>query len=183
MLESFLISLKSQSEDWDFLYFKTTCIVITIGYHSFINLLVEYIFMPKKRADKKKNVSKVAKELVKNPNASEREIAKNTWVSKSSVNRAKTEMGQTGAKDKTIIDITNKDIKIVKLAQSIIEDKLNDKEAVKWMRITDVSKVAADSEKRYSIFRWSVTDQSWGLKGFENLSDSELVKLLEGNNG
>ena len=57
------------------------------------------------RTDKKKNIDKVAAAYVANPLATEREIAEVTQVSKSSVNRAKDEMGQVGAKHRKALHV------------------------------------------------------------------------------
>lgn len=44
------------------------------------------------RADRKKNTAKVAKEIIKNPMKTEREIASAIWVNHSTVNRIKEEL-------------------------------------------------------------------------------------------
>ena len=119
-----------------------------------------------KRSDKKKNTTKVLKELVKNPLASEREIAKNTWLGNWTVNRAKKEMEQIGAKIPQIQDICDADFEIVKLVQAETRRRLQnpDKETF-W----DIIRAWAESTKRYTIFKWDITDKDWGLKNIDSI--------------
>lgn len=121
------------------------------------------------RADKAKSISEVKKILVTDPLATDREIAQETWLWKSTVNRAIQEMGQIGAKDENIIKITDLDLSIVTIGQREIERRLNDKEEVEKMRTVEISQVIKESTARYSLFRWSATDKDWGLKGIENI--------------
>ena len=116
------------------------------------------------RVDKAKNIAKVAKTLLENPLQTEREIAEDIDIGKSSVNRLKNELGQIGAKDDRIIGITDKDLSILTIGQREIERRLNDKEEVEKMRTVEISQVIKESTARYSLFRWSATDEQWGLK-------------------
>lgn len=117
-----------------------------------------------KRADKAKNVDKVAAELVKNPLASEREIAKATGVGKSSVNRAKEQVGRGGAsgKDKRIIALTELDYE---LTYKCMAEQLRriDRDPEK-INNGDIIRMAEASAKRYSLFRGEATDDRGGLK-------------------
>lgn len=130
------------------------------------------------RADRKKNVAKVAKVIIKDPLKTQREIAKETWVSLGTANSAKREVEQSWTKDDRIVGLTEDDFDIVRLAQGIIKDKLEDKKQVAKMKVTDVSSVARDSAQRYTIFRWPVTNNEWGLKDIRTMSDDELVEFL-----
>ena len=71
------------------------------------------------RADKKKSIAKVTTSVMKDPLQTIRTIAKDTWLWTSTVNRVKQEMAQNGTKDDRILWITNKDIKIVELANEV----------------------------------------------------------------
>lgn len=66
------------------------------------------------RVDKLKNIQKVAEIVAKDPLKSDREIETETGIGKSSVHRAKQEMGHTGAKSQFILDIMEKDKAIIK---------------------------------------------------------------------
>lgn len=55
------------------------------------------------RKDKARNRAKVIKAKLKSPLKTEREIAKETKVSKSTVNRISQELGQSGTKDDRIL--------------------------------------------------------------------------------
>lgn len=121
------------------------------------------------RADKAKSLSEVKKILVTTPLATDREIAEETWLWKSTVNRAIQEMGQAGAKDANIIKITDADLWIVTIGQLEIERRLKDKEELKQMRTVEISQVIKESTARYSLFRWNATDNEWGLKWIDSI--------------
>lgn len=116
------------------------------------------------RVDKQKNIAKVAKELLTNPLQTEREVAENTWIWRWTVNRAKQELEQNGAKDDRILWITDTDLSIVTIGQREIEKRLNTKEELEKMRTVEISQVIKESTARYSLFRGNATDEQWGLK-------------------
>lgn len=116
------------------------------------------------RADKKTNISKVAKAVLKDPLATQREIADNANVWLWTANRVIAELEQNGTKDERIIWITDTDLSILTIGQREIERRLNDKEEVEKMRTVEISQVIKESTARYSLFRWSATDKEWGLK-------------------
>ena len=128
----------------------------------------------KERSDKLRNRAKVIKATLQNPLASQREIAKQQWVSHETVNRVQKEMWQTVTKDDRILWICEADLAIIKLWQKIIADKLNDKKYVKKMRASEVSQVIAENTKRYSLFKWDATDeQGWIKQVLVNISLDE----------
>lgn len=122
----------------------------------------------KERVDKTKNKIKVIKELLRDPLQTEREIAKETNVWKSSVNRVKKEMGQNGAKSNVIDDIIRKDAEIVKLTQEELERRIKNNPAKVSTR--DIISAWDVSAKRYTIFKWNVTDDEWGLKSIHEIN-------------
>lgn len=131
------------------------------------------------RVDKIKNTSKVLKEILTDPLLTEREIAEKTWVSKSSVNRAMQEMGQIGAKDEKILKITNKDFELMNLIQEekfrrLQEDKEN-------INNSDINRWEETATKRYTLFRWNATDDKGWLKSLSDLSDLELMNMINGD--
>lgn len=130
------------------------------------------------RADSQRNKKAVALAVAKNPNATMSEIAKNTGLSKSTVQTKLNELGNI--KDESILNICDQDLKIVKLAQWIILDKLQDKQTIAKMKASEVSQVAEASAKRYSLFKWSATDASWWLNNpMETMSDADLLLLIK----
>lgn len=116
------------------------------------------------RADKKANIAKVAKVVLENPLASQRDIAEETWLSVWNVNDKLNKLEQEGKKDDRIIWITDKDLSILTIGQREIERRLNDKDEVEKMRTVEISQVIKESTARYSLFRWNATDSEWGLK-------------------
>jgi len=124
------------------------------------------------RVDKIKKLSSVSTEIAKNPLSTVREIAEETWVSKSTVaNYINEDLDKLGQKDKNIIIITDTDRRIIEKSQIIIEqaiDKHIEKsEASGWLSLQEalqVSWLAKESTARYTIFRWTATDEQWGLK-------------------
>lgn len=116
------------------------------------------------RTDKAKNIAKVAKVVLENPLASQREIAEETGLSVWNVNDKLNKLEQEGKKDNRIIWITDTDLSILTIGQREIERRLNDKEEVEKMRTVEISQVIKESTARYSLFRGSATDNEWGLK-------------------
>ena len=117
------------------------------------------------RADKKKSLSKVTKELLTNPIQTVREVAMKTWVSKSTVaNYINENMDELGHKNKDIIQITDTDLEILKLWQKEIFKRLQDIEELQKMRTFEIAQTIEKSEKRYQIFRWDVTNKEGWLK-------------------
>lgn len=131
-----------------------------------------------KRADAKKNLAKVAKAVMKDPLATQREIAEKAWVWLWTANRAKKQLEQNGTKDDRIQGILDSDIAIVALAQGAIVEKLTDPEQRKKTGMWEISRVAAESTKRYTIFGWDVTDEKWALKDLSWLSVSDLLDIV-----
>lgn len=128
------------------------------------------------RADKAKSISKVAEILINNPLLSEREIAEETWLGNWTVNRAKQQLEQIGAKNEDIIRITDTDKIAIELAQRIIiqslEKHVEKSEASWWLWLQEAlqaSWLAKESTARYSLFRWNATDNEWGLKWIDSI--------------
>ena len=115
------------------------------------------------RKDKARNRAKVIKAKLKSPLKTEREIAKETKVSKSTVNRISKELGQKGTKDERILWICDKDLEIITLGQKLILEKLWDKKQMARLKPHEISQVIAENTRRYSLFKWNATDSQWGL--------------------
>lgn len=116
------------------------------------------------RSDKKKNIAKVAKVALKEPLLSRDEIAKKAGVGSWTASRALSELDETGRKDPRIISITDVDLNIVEKWQEEIDRRLSNTEELKKMRTVEISQVLKESTARYSLFRWTATDDEWWLK-------------------
>lgn len=133
-----------------------------------------------KRSDKKKNIDKVAASLAKNPLQSEREIAKDAWVSNWTAHNAKKEVEQTWAKDNRIISLTDKDFELMQLIQKRKFERMNDTKTP--VNDSDVNNWDKTAQARYTIFRWDITDEKGWLKNtVAQLSDDELLNITNGN--
>lgn len=130
----------------------------------------------RERGQKLRNIKEIAKVVLEDPLLTQREIAKKTWLWKTTVQERLQDVKTT--KDDRIVWLTDDDFDIVRLAQGIIKNKLNDVKEVKNMKVTEVSSVARDSAQRYTIFRGKITDDQGGLKDIRTMSDDELVELL-----
>lgn len=132
------------------------------------------------RIDKAINKAKVVWAVLKAPLATQRKIAKEAWVSLWTANTHLNNIEQNWTKSIAIEEIIKRDISIVELAQGILEKRLRDK----WDDIStrDIISSADVSAKRYSLFRWGITDIDGGLKEIKNysiLSDEELDKIIQ----
>lgn len=113
------------------------------------------------RSDKEKNRIKVIAEVIKDPLASEREIAERVWLWKTTIHEHLQEIPNTTKSDH-IEAIIAKDLDIVNLAQEELQRRLKDKA---WdISTRDIIASADVSAKRYSLFKWDATDKNWGVK-------------------
>ena len=126
------------------------------------------------RVDKKKNVSRVLKEAIKNPLKWQENIAKDLWLWLWTVNRAFQEMEKNGNINKIpeIQDICADDFQIVKLTQKETIRRLKDEEEIKKITLQDLNRAWEVSTKRYSIFKWDITNAEWWLK---NITSVEIL--------
>ncbi len=113
------------------------------------------------RSDKEKNKLKVITELAKDPMASQRDIAKKIWTSVSTVNEHIKDLPNSN-KSEHIESIIKKDLQVVNKAQEILLDRLNTNPDDISTR--DIISSADVSAKRYSLFKWDITDKDWGIK-------------------
>lgn len=123
-----------------------------------------------KRRDAKKNKVKVIKSLIKNPMQSIPEIARDTWLSVWNVHNKLKEVERTGVKSNIIDEIIKNDAEIVKLTQAEIQRRILEE---RWKVSTrDLISAWDVSAKRYTIFKWDVTDDEWWLKSISDISIS-----------
>ena len=113
------------------------------------------------RTDKKRNIDKVSASLAKNPLQTEREIALDTGLWHWTINRAKKEVEQSGAKDPRIITLTDWDMRIMNIIQKQKEERLQDPKVK--VNNSDIDKRSQTATRRYSLFRWNATDKDWWI--------------------
>lgn len=137
----------------------------------------------KPRTDKRKNVGKVAEALINNPNKTVREIAKETWIGTSTVQRAKVEVAQTGTKDETIAYIVDKSKERIKTAQAIFDRYIQEssqKEILEYKDVTLVKDIVKDDLWRVTVLWGNVTDESgWLTKDKERRDNASVEDLLQ----
>ena len=140
--------------------------------------------MATKRSDKAKNIDKVAAALVKNPLATEKELASDAGIGMGTAHRAKKEVERTGEsmKDSRIVALTDRDMELQELIQArkfkkLIDepDKISDGDLNQWDR---------HSMARLTTLRGSVTDDEGGLKKVDpkivaGLSEEEVNDKLK----
>lgn len=137
----------------------------------------------KPRTDKRKNVGKVAEVLIKNPNKTVREIAKETDLSIGAVHNSKKEVEQSWTKDPTIAYIVDKSKERIKTAQAIfdryIQESANKETLEKW-DITLVKDIVKDDLARVTVLGGNVTDEQGGLtKDKERRDNASVEDLLQ----
>lgn len=137
----------------------------------------------KPRTDKRKNVWKVAEALINNPNKTVREIAKETWIWSSTVQRAKVEVAQSGTKDETIAYIVDKSKERIKTAQAIFDRYIQEssqKEILEYKDVTLVKDIVKDDLWRVTVLWGNVTDESgWLTKDKERWDNASVEDLLQ----
>lgn len=131
------------------------------------------------RQDRQKTTALIAREVLKNPTAPNRVIAKNTGISERTVERRKSDVTEIVGKDSRILGILDCDINIVAIAQEKIENKLDDEEQVKNMSARDLAYISDVSAKRYSLLAGSVTDSKGGLNAQVLLSPEQTQDILK----
>ena len=121
----------------------------------------------KPRADKRKNVWKVAKVLAVKPNATVREIARETNMWTSTAHRAKEELEKTGTKDPTINYIVGASKARLEKIQWVMDRFIDETVSKKKLTRLDTSlikEIAKDDLQRITVLWWTVTDDDGGLK-------------------
>jgi len=133
-----------------------------------------------KRADKKKNIDRVTACLINNPFHSESKIAKELWISSSTAHLAKKEIEQSKVKDDRIVSLTDLDFDCINLWVKEIKRRLEDKDELKSMRVTEISQVIKENTARYTLFRWDATDSRGWLKNtVKFMTDDELLNIVD----
>lgn len=130
------------------------------------------------RKDKLKNKAKIVKAVLNNPLDTQEKIAKTAWVNKSTVSRQLNEMQQTATKDDRIIWLTDKDFEIMLKIQAEKFRRLEEEK--EQLNNNDIDKWDNSAAKRYTLFRWSATDEKGWLKNTVKwMTDDELMKYVD----
>lgn len=138
--------------------------------------------MKDKTKVKAKNVWKVAKILVANPNATQRDIAKITKMSRNTVIKAKAELSQKWTKDDTIAYIVSSAksrIKRVSLLFDRYVEQIETKDELDNRDVALAKDIVKDDMARVTVLWWDVTDNNGWLKDMSNLKDMTLDQLDE----
>lgn len=131
-----------------------------------------------------KRRSEVLSEKLKDPAATEREIAKKLKIDKSMAHRDITSLRQDKAiqENVKIVKIKNKDIEIVETAQEAILSwikKLNGQKSCPTSRDIDTAITAADkSQKRYSFLNGANSDEKGGEERRIVVIDNDTAILV-----
>ena len=117
------------------------------------------------RTDKRKNVDKVAAELVKTPLATEQEIADRAGLGQRTVSRAKVELAKDGnlfERDNRIQHLCDLDFELVyKAGRELLKRVEEDPDKI---GTGDLTRIADLSGKRYMLMKGDATDVNGGLK-------------------
>jgi len=127
----------------------------------------------RRRQDHEKNIIKVVKAIIKDPTKTQREIAKETGIGLSNVNRKLNEMERIGTKVPSIQEICKQDIEIVRLANQVrkgfveqVIDKISLKFYFKAKRWEELNKLGLVNNAELSIllegqdneYYWSIIE-------------------------
>lgn len=127
----------------------------------------------KQRTDAKINQWKIAKIVLKSPLKTERQIAQEANLSKTTVHEHLSEIKKT--KDDRIISICDTDIENVVLWQNLLQQRLH--EQGDTLKVGEIVDIIQEWTKRYTLFKWDITDKDGGLRN--PLTPEEQKQLLE----
>lgn len=140
------------------------------------------------RADKKKNLAKVAGAIGKDPTASERDIAKMAGVSNGTVNNMKKDLEHNLSikQDPRVIAIAKKDLEIVDKIQMVtslsldqIAEKVVAGQGISSGEIAQLSMAGEKSQKRHAFYQGENSDEKGGEKAdISGLVGDELASAL-----
>lgn len=106
--------------------------------------------------------AKVIKEILKDPTRSQRDIAKETWIPKSTIAFHDKNIRQNGAESVIIDQIIANDLDIVTLWQSLLVKRMQENPDKVSSR--DVISAIDTWARRVTVFKWDITKPDWWLK-------------------
>lgn len=128
--------------------------------------------MKDKSKVKAKNVWKVAEIKAIDPNATQREISKQSWLAQNTVIKAEKELSQNWSKDETIAYIVWASKDRLKRIQHIMDRFIDETEAKEELSRWDtalIKEIAKDDMARITVLWGKVTDDNWGLKSIQDI--------------
>ena len=139
------------------------------------------------RKDKLKNKVKVIKSVLKDPLATQQEIADKNWISVWNVNNKLKDI-EKSTKECTIIDkICEQDKEIMQLVNGISLKKIKaiktiievTPELVTTNEVKTLSDIATASTRRYTLFKWDITNDEGWLKSNKEVNAIPIEDLTE----
>lgn len=137
--------------------------------------------MKDKTKVKARNVWKVAVELITDPNATQREIAKKTGMARNTVIKAQKELSQNWTKDETIAYIVGSSKGRLQRSQGIFDrrlDQIEEQDKIATKDIVVVKDIASEDMKRVTVFWWVVTDPNWWLNNVITAKQLEAIDSI-----
>ncbi len=123
--------------------------------------------MKDKTKVKARNVWKVAEVIIKDPNATRREIQKKTKLHPLTIQKAKQEMNQNWTKDPIIAYIVNASKERIKRASALFDRFIYEVETKEELSRSDtqlIKEIVKDDMARVNVLWWNVTDSDWWFK-------------------
>lgn len=143
--------------------------------------------MKDKSKVKDKNVWKVAKIKIRNPHATQREIAEEAWIARNTVIKAEQELSQNWTKDPTIAYIVDSAKNRIKNISRVLDhktkkilDKVELDEDIENKDVFLLKDIAKDDLARVTVLWGNVTDESgWLTKDKERWDNASVEDLLQ----
>lgn len=131
----------------------------------------------------KMKIKKIEVALAKNPEATVREIAQETWIPPSTVQDNLGYVAHIG--DKRIDKVISKDQAIITKAQKILDRYLEqdyqviEKGGAGRLDPKVITKIAQDSTSRFTLFKGDITDDEGGLKDLSSSTTREIEERIK----
>lgn len=119
----------------------------------------------------------VFKEILNDPLQTNVSIAKKIWVSKMNITERINKFKRMWYKSPTIESICDNDIQNVKLWQEILTQRLQNNPDD--LSVNEIVNIIAEGTKRYTIFKWKLTDKDGWLKNVLELPMEQLRERLQ----
>lgn len=135
---------------------------------------------------KDKNIEKVAKIKIRNPHATQREIAEEAWIARNTVIGAEKELSQNWTKDPTIAYIVNASKNRIKNISRVLDhktkkilDKVELDEDIENKDVFLLKDIAKDDLARVTVLWWTITDEEWWLKDLSTATMKEIEERIK----
>ena len=130
------------------------------------------------RVDAKKNLKKVAIEVLKDPLASSQKLADRAGVSRQTVDNKLAQLGNV-ERTSAVVAICDTDLEIVQLTQSINLERLQDPEERAKIKALDLANIAKISQERHTKLMGDNVNKNGGEKQINiiNYGDNSSTPL------